>query len=205
MMERGVKKKCLLLRWEQLNCLANEERLNDDHVDRARSLLTRHVCNVIFYSVNYSPDCALSMYMTFKTTPPITIEERRRRVAQASRRALEEEDLIAEEIDAILDEIFSHDEITTDVQFRPASKVVVESLPRKVYKKTTSTSSSDMCTICLSEFNTGESVLTLPCGHEFDDSCILEWFSANHVCPLCRYKLPREKQVKRALEFDSGI
>lgn len=137
--------------------------------------------------------------------PPVTTEDRRRRIVEERRRRLEEADSIIEEIDAISDEIDSLYEITTDVQIRPASKVVVESLSRRVYKRTTSTSSSDMCTICLSEFETGERVLTLPCGHEFHDSCILEWFSNNHVCPLCRLELPRENQVKRALEFGSGI
>ncbi|CAA7028690.1 unnamed protein product [Microthlaspi erraticum] len=191
--------------WEQLNCLANEERLNRDHVDRARPLLTQHVSNVIFESANYSPDWALSIYMTFKTTPPITIEERRRRAEEAIRHGRRLYGLLLQASRRALEEPESLDEITTYVQFRPASKVFVESLSRKVYKKTTSTSSSDICTICLDEFKTRERVVKLPCGHEFDDSCILEWFSANHVCPLCRYELPRENQVKRALEFGLGI
>ncbi|CAA7028689.1 unnamed protein product [Microthlaspi erraticum] len=134
----------------------------------------------------------------------ITIEDRRRRRAVASRRALEEANAIFDETDSIIEEIDSVYEITADIQFKPkpASKVEVESLSRKVYKKT---SSSDMCTICLDEFKTGERVVTLPCGHEFDDRCILEWFATNHVCPLCRFQLPREDQVKRALEFGLGI
>ncbi|VVA92119.1 unnamed protein product [Arabis nemorensis] len=87
----------------------------------------------------------------------------------------------------------SFDEMSTIdiVRFRPAREFAVESLSRKIYKKTT-TSSFDMCTICLDEFKMGERVVTLPCGHEFDDRCILQWFATSHVCPLCRFELPCE-------------
>ncbi|CAH8253168.1 unnamed protein product [Arabidopsis lyrata] len=82
------------------------------------------------------------------------------------------------------------DESTIDIRFRPACKVAVESLSRKVYEKTMSC--SEMCSICFYEFKMGERVVTLSCGHEFDDSCIHEWFAKNHVCLLCRFKLPCE-------------
>ncbi|EFH69271.1 zinc finger family protein [Arabidopsis lyrata subsp. lyrata] len=71
----------------------------------------------------------------------------------------------------------------------PASKLVVKSLARKIYKTTTS-STGERCTICLEEFNDGRRVVTLPCGHEFDDECVLTWCETNHDCPLCRFKLP---------------
>ncbi|AEE29761.1 unnamed protein product [Arabidopsis thaliana] len=71
----------------------------------------------------------------------------------------------------------------------PASKLVVKSLARKIYKMTTS-STGEMCIICLEEFSEGRRVVTLPCGHDFDDECVLKWFETNHSCPLCRFKLP---------------
>ncbi|XP_010501550.1 PREDICTED: uncharacterized protein LOC104778820 [Camelina sativa] len=52
--------------WEQLNCLEDDERLNVSQVDFARTELSRLVTYVMFYPVNYSPYCALSIYITFK-------------------------------------------------------------------------------------------------------------------------------------------
>ncbi|EOA39099.1 hypothetical protein CARUB_v10011843mg [Capsella rubella] len=54
-------------RWEQLNCLEDDERLNVSLVDFARVELSRLVTYVMFFSVNYSPDCALSIHITFKS------------------------------------------------------------------------------------------------------------------------------------------
>ncbi|EOA37328.1 hypothetical protein CARUB_v10011027mg [Capsella rubella] len=77
----------------------------------------------------------------------------------------------------------------------PASKLAVESLPRTICKKTRDVGTgTDMCPICLEEFNDGGSiVVTLPCGHEFDEECLVKWFLRSHVCPLCRYEMPYER------------
>lgn len=93
--------------------------------------------------------------------------------------------------------------------FRPASKLRVEALSRRIYKrkrktssianqckrykrKQESSSSGDKCTICFQKLKTGQEVATLLCGHEFDNKCIMEWFKVRHNCPLCRFELPRE-------------
>ncbi|CAA7047879.1 unnamed protein product [Microthlaspi erraticum] len=221
-------------RWDQLICLENEERLSHNFVDYGRSQLSRNTSNVIFFSGNYSPDCALSMYITFKTKPPITNEEymERRRIRNEEEDSMyyfgpnEEEYMECRLIPDIDEDSMLHfgangdeymesrrirdeeedsmfyfgedmqmqvspDESTIDIRFRPASKFAVESLSRKVYKNLTS--SFDMCTICLDDFKMGERVVTLPCGHEFDDGCILKWFTTSHDCPLCRFELPCEK------------
>lgn len=45
------------------------------------------------------------------------------------------------------------------------------------------------CSICLSEYEDGDSVVKLPCNHLYHDECISSWTS-NHVkCPLCNYDL----------------
>ncbi|CAL9215810.1 unnamed protein product [Arabidopsis halleri] len=161
--------------WEQLDCLEDDGRLNLFQVDYARMELTTRVIDVMFFSVSNSPDCALLFYITFKFNPPLTIEEYIRNT-----RSLEET-LIFEEGTQV-----PFDESNIDIRVRPASKFAVESLSRKVFEKTTTS-----C-ICFTEFKMGERVVTLPCGHEFDDSCILEWFATNHVCPSCRFELQCE-------------
>jgi hypothetical protein len=45
------------------------------------------------------------------------------------------------------------------------------------------------CSICLCEYEEGDDVVKLPCGHLYHDDCISSWTS-NHVkCPLCNYDL----------------
>ncbi|VVA92136.1 unnamed protein product [Arabis nemorensis] len=165
-------------RWEQLNCLENDERFNWFQLGFGRRKLNSLVVDVIFtnftYYPNYYSTCAFAFYITFKYMIPPTIED-----------YLSFEDYVSFGEENMQVPV---DESTVDNRFRPASKVAVASLSRKVYEKTTS--SLDICTICLDQFKMGEIVVTLPCGHEFDHSCILEWFFHNHVCPLCRFELP---------------
>ena len=47
-------------------------------------------------------------------------------------------------------------------------------------------SSQLQCAICISEFNEGEEVRNLPCGHMFHIGCIDEWLGLNVTCPLCK-------------------
>ncbi|XP_067933277.1 E3 ubiquitin-protein ligase Arkadia-like [Watersipora subatra] len=47
-------------------------------------------------------------------------------------------------------------------------------------------SSDDKCTICISEYNTGEHVRRLPCLHLFHRDCIDRWLNSNKRCPMCR-------------------
>lgn len=45
------------------------------------------------------------------------------------------------------------------------------------------------CSICLCEYEMGESVIRLPCNHIYHESCLGSWVT-NHVrCPLCNYDL----------------
>lgn len=51
------------------------------------------------------------------------------------------------------------------------------------------------CTVCMSEFEAGESVKALPCCnphsvHEFHTTCIDHWLSRSQLCPLCKASVP---------------
>mmetsp|Transcript_48570 Transcript_48570/g.122235 ORF Transcript_48570/g.122235 Transcript_48570/m.122235 type:complete len:154 (+) Transcript_48570:55-516(+) len=45
------------------------------------------------------------------------------------------------------------------------------------------------CPICCDPFKVGDDARELPCGHFFDDHCIVTWLEDNHTCPMCRYEL----------------
>lgn len=42
------------------------------------------------------------------------------------------------------------------------------------------------CRVCLTDFNDGERLRTLPCCHIYHVDCIDEWLKRNAVCPVCR-------------------
>ncbi|KAG1658951.1 hypothetical protein FOA52_010048 [Chlamydomonas sp. UWO 241] len=45
------------------------------------------------------------------------------------------------------------------------------------------------CAVCLAEFRAGDTLCTLPCGHEFHVGCIAAWTGTHVTCPLCRRTL----------------
>ncbi|KAK2988524.1 hypothetical protein RJ640_022475 [Escallonia rubra] len=62
---------------------------------------------------------------------------------------------------------------------------VIESLPVLPY--TAATKQATDCTVCLSEFEGGESVKVIPyCRHVFHPECIDRWLASHVSCPLCR-------------------
>jgi len=82
-----------------------------------------------------------------------------------------------------------------------ASRRVVQAiraLPMKQYHRDAADEDSelDSCAICLSDFEEGELVRELPCGHQFRKPCIDLWIRRQGMsasCPLCKRALiPRE-------------
>ena len=59
-------------------------------------------------------------------------------------------------------------------------------------RESTEADESDECSICLENYKKGEQKATLPCKHEFHESCIERWIMHFHdpitgsSCPLCR-------------------
>ncbi|KAL3080671.1 hypothetical protein niasHT_030982 [Heterodera trifolii] len=51
------------------------------------------------------------------------------------------------------------------------------------------TSAESECAICLDSYKHRESVVTLPCEHEFHTSCLNFWFKTKQNCPICRKEI----------------
>ncbi|KAF8398944.1 hypothetical protein HHK36_014809 [Tetracentron sinense] len=45
------------------------------------------------------------------------------------------------------------------------------------------------CCICLSAYEDGAELHTLPCNHHFHATCIVKWLKLNATCPLCKYNI----------------
>lgn len=49
----------------------------------------------------------------------------------------------------------------------------------------------ERCTVCLSEFETGNEVRILNCSHTFHIECIDRWLVYNKKCPVCRIDMDK--------------
>jgi len=45
------------------------------------------------------------------------------------------------------------------------------------------------CLICLDEFNQGQQIIMIKCGHIYHKNCIDKWFLKKKTCPLCDEQL----------------
>ncbi|KAL5569112.1 hypothetical protein UlMin_025687 [Ulmus minor] len=65
---------------------------------------------------------------------------------------------------------------------------VAELLPSHKYQKDMNLVGEDaVCAVCLSEFEEGEELRTLPgCSHSFHVPCIDMWLYSHSSCPICR-------------------
>lgn len=45
------------------------------------------------------------------------------------------------------------------------------------------------CCICLSAYEDGIELHTLPCSHHFHSTCIVKWLKMNATCPLCKFNI----------------
>lgn len=57
---------------------------------------------------------------------------------------------------------------------------LIESLPTRKC-----TPSDESCSICLSEYETNDYVMTLPCMHSFHTTCCSSWLMKKTSCPHC--------------------
>uniref|UniRef100_A0A2P2JZ97 RING-type E3 ubiquitin transferase n=1 Tax=Rhizophora mucronata TaxID=61149 RepID=A0A2P2JZ97_RHIMU len=45
------------------------------------------------------------------------------------------------------------------------------------------------CCVCLTAYEDGVELHTLPCNHHFHSTCIEKWLKMNATCPLCKYNI----------------
>ena len=64
----------------------------------------------------------------------------------------------------------------------------LKSLPtKKFHGKQKFNVDGPQCQVCLTEYKTGDSLVNLPCKHEYHDKCIKEWLKVTrHKFTLCK-------------------
>lgn len=82
---------------------------------------------------------------------------------------------------------------------KPASVLLIESLPTYRYKATDQTTTTIVkqdhtCSICICEFEQDDVLRMLPCLHRYHKDCVDKWLSINRLCPTCN------TDVKKAIQ-----
>jgi hypothetical protein len=70
---------------------------------------------------------------------------------------------------------------------------VVQQLPTREWVPPSTTSGAEAkqehitCMVCLSEYERGDVLRTLPCFHSYHRDCIDKWLLQNNKCPMCKF------------------
>ncbi|CAM0946361.1 unnamed protein product [Alopecurus aequalis] len=90
-----------------------------------------------------------------------------------------------------------------EVHRLPASRAAVESLPEATLSEEEAACD---CAVCKEVFESGKSVIWLPCKHYFHGDCIRPWLAIRSTCPVCRYQLPtaesRQGQARQLMVLE---
>ncbi|CAH2077887.1 unnamed protein product [Thlaspi arvense] len=91
-------------------------------------------------------------------------------------------------LDQLLEHLAENDPIRHGTL--PARKEAVENLP------TVKICEPLQCSVCLDDFDKGSEAKEMPCKHKFHLRCIVPWLELHSSCPVCRYELPPDDEMK---------
>ncbi|KAL1564767.1 RING-type E3 ubiquitin transferase [Salvia divinorum] len=57
---------------------------------------------------------------------------------------------------------------------------------RKYAERQADQAEAEPCSICREEYNDGEDLGTLECGHDFHRDCVKQWLMLKNLCPICK-------------------
>ncbi|XP_008820595.1 E3 ubiquitin-protein ligase RNF6 isoform X2 [Nannospalax galili] len=73
-----------------------------------------------------------------------------------------------------------------DDPIRGLTKEQIDNLSTRNYDQNGDSELGKICSVCISDYVTGNKLRQLPCMHEFHIHCIDRWLSENCTCPVCR-------------------
>ena len=69
----------------------------------------------------------------------------------------------------------------------PASEDKIAKLPRDVITSAAQAAREGKCSVCRLEYEKGDTLMTLPCGHKFHEDCVTQWLqNYSKKCPYCK-------------------
>lgn len=71
----------------------------------------------------------------------------------------------------------------------PATEDTLSNLDRLLVDESVNISSLGECCISQENFQVGDIVVTLPCGHRFKEDPITHWLKMHNTCPVCRISI----------------
>jgi hypothetical protein len=99
----------------------------------------------------------------------------------------ESEDLETRQFEALLHHILMNE--MSHAGAPPASKSVLESLKREIITNDTDTVALGECNITQEPFEVGDTMIELPCGHNYKQDSIVHWLEMHNTCPVCRVEI----------------
>ncbi|WVQ82327.1 hypothetical protein IAT38_004455 [Cryptococcus sp. DSM 104549] len=87
----------------------------------------------------------------------------------------------------------------------PANETVIQGLPRSTFdEKSLAASTYKDCPVCKDDYEVGQEVMKVPCGHIFHPDCLQPWLRQNGTCPVCRFSLVGEEEARAHREAEAA-
>ncbi|XP_017645819.1 probable E3 ubiquitin-protein ligase RHG1A [Gossypium arboreum] len=85
------------------------------------------------------------------------------------------------------EELLALEERIGNVNTGLSEEMISNQLKRRKYSSVPETQlETEPCCVCQEEYNDGEDLGTLKCGHDFHADCIKQWLMHKNLCPICK-------------------
>ncbi|XP_039049989.1 probable E3 ubiquitin-protein ligase RHG1A isoform X2 [Hibiscus syriacus] len=85
------------------------------------------------------------------------------------------------------EELLALEERIGNVSTGLTEETILNRLKQRKYSSTSRAQlEAEPCCICQEEYNDGENLGTLECGHNFHADCIKQWLMQKNLCPICK-------------------
>ncbi|KAI3815208.1 hypothetical protein L1987_14868 [Smallanthus sonchifolius] len=86
------------------------------------------------------------------------------------------------------EELLALEERIGDVKTGLTEEVILKSMKQRKHFSfmVISTQNFEPCCICQEEYDNGDDIGSLDCGHDFHTCCIKQWLTLKNICPICK-------------------
>ncbi|KAI7748365.1 hypothetical protein M8C21_021632 [Ambrosia artemisiifolia] len=86
------------------------------------------------------------------------------------------------------EELLALEERMGNVNTGLSEEVILKSMKQRkhIAFMAISTQNIEPCCICQEDYDTGDNIGTLDCGHDFHTDCIKQWLAQKNTCPICK-------------------